>query len=186
MFKTKEAPRREMMLAAAPSRAKPMSKAAAVPSIVSADMTIHGNMNSLGDLQVEGEVIGDIDVDTLMIAAGGIVIGHVTANEVRISGCLTGSVRADTVTLAATAVVVGDSFHRLLTIETGATLEGQSRRLIMKEAVEMEPGAPAPAAPEPAAPEPAPPAQEAEPEHHHHEHGEHHEHHQHNGEYHQH
>jgi len=101
----------------------------AVPTIVSPDMTIHGNMKSTGEVQVEGTVIGDIEVVKLVIAEGGMVVGDVVADELRICGTLKGGARGQKITLAASASLTGDVVHELLTIETGARLEGHVRRL---------------------------------------------------------
>jgi cytoskeletal protein CcmA (bactofilin family) len=109
---------------------KPMSRASNVPSIISAEMTIRGDMESNGDLQIEGTVIGDLNVTKLTIAEGGSVAGNIVAKNVRICGALTGSVRSEMVTLTATARVIGDVHHELLAIETGGQLEGMSRRLV--------------------------------------------------------
>ncbi len=111
-------------------RAKLALKAHAVPSIISADMTIKGDLTSAGDLQVEGSVIGDIHVGKLTITEGGRVTGDIVARDVRICGTLEGSVRAAGITLTATGRVTGDLHHELLTIETGGQLEGLSRRLV--------------------------------------------------------
>jgi cytoskeletal protein CcmA (bactofilin family) len=101
-----------------------------IPSIISADMVITGNMRTTGDLQIEGEVRGDIVAAKLIIAAGGSVAGHMVAEDVRICGALTGTVHSPVVTLTSTGRVIGDIHHDLLTIETGGQLEGQSRRLV--------------------------------------------------------
>jgi cytoskeletal protein CcmA (bactofilin family) len=111
-------------------RSKLALKPHAVPSIISADMTIKGDLASAGDLQVEGHVIGDIHVAKLTIAEGGHVTGDIVARDVRICGMLKGSVRAAGIILTNTARVTGDLHHELLTIETGGQLEGLSRRLI--------------------------------------------------------
>jgi cytoskeletal protein CcmA (bactofilin family) len=113
----------------------------AVPSIVSVDMSIKGDMTSAGDLQVEGTVEGDIHVTKLVIVEGGHVIGDITAREVRICGTLKGSVRSAAITLTASARVTGDLHHELLTIETGGQLEGQSRRLVREPEISHPPQA---------------------------------------------
>lgn len=100
-----------------------------VPTIISADMTIRGDLIGAGDLQIEGNVHGRIDVDHLVIAAGGSVEGDVVAKKVRISGALDGSLSADQVTLAGTCNVHGDIEYETLVMEAGARLEGQCRRL---------------------------------------------------------
>jgi cytoskeletal protein CcmA (bactofilin family) len=124
-----------------PQAARP--KPNVVPTIVSPDMTIHGNMKSAGEVQVEGTVIGDIEVARLVIAEGGTVVGDVVAEELRICGALKGGARGHKITLAASATLTGDVVHELLTIETGARLEGHVRRLQSEpaaaEAVEVQP-----------------------------------------------
>ena len=116
--------------------ARPLNRQSNVPSIVSAEMTIHGDLQSAGDLQIEGTVVGEIEVAKLVIAEGGSVSGNIVAKDVRICGALNGSVRSVMVTLTSTARVVGDIYHEILAIEAGGQLEGQSRRWV--------PGAPEP------------------------------------------
>jgi cytoskeletal protein CcmA (bactofilin family) len=100
-----------------------------VPSIVSADMTIRGDMMGAGDLQIEGTVVGRIDCDHLVITANGTVEGDVVAKAVRVSGMLDGSLSAESVTLAASCTVRGEVEYEMLVMEAGAKLEGQCRRL---------------------------------------------------------
>jgi len=103
--------------------------ASAIPSIISPDLTIRGELSGAGDLQVEGRVIGRIDVAHLVVAPGGVVEGEIVAKAARISGTLNGSIHASSVTLAATARVTGDVYHEILAIEAGAQLEGHIRRI---------------------------------------------------------
>ncbi len=128
MFKTKNGVAIPLAQTA-PQTPRPAPQRASVPTIVSADMVVEGNFQSTGELHVEGVVIGDISVAKLVIAQGGSVDGDVTAQDMRICGTLRGSARAKVATLAATAVMTGDVVHELLTIETGAQLEGHCRRL---------------------------------------------------------
>lgn len=100
-----------------------------VPTIISADMEIRGDLIGAGDLQIEGTVRGRIDVNHLVIAPTGSVEGDVTAKKVRVCGQLDGSLSADEVTLAATCNVHGDIEYENLVMESGARLEGQCRRL---------------------------------------------------------
>jgi cytoskeletal protein CcmA (bactofilin family) len=108
---------------------QPPARTSGVPSIISADMTIRGNLKCAGRLQIEGTVLGDIEVGQLIISDGAMVQGEIDAQDVEISGALTGLIRAREISLKSTARVIGDLHHEVLAIDPGAQLEGQCRRL---------------------------------------------------------
>ena len=80
----------------------------AVPSIISADLTIDGNLSSGGEIQVDGVVNGDIRCKALIVGVKGSVIGEVVAQTVRMHGAVKGMVRAKSVFLASTARMCSD------------------------------------------------------------------------------
>ncbi|RMD64501.1 MAG: polymer-forming cytoskeletal protein [Alphaproteobacteria bacterium] len=102
---------------------------AGTPSIISADLKIVGNLNSNGDLQIDGRVEGDIASRRLTIGQGAVVHGAVVAESVRVYGRIHGEIRADSVMLAKTAEVEGDIAHRTLSMEAGASVAGRLTRL---------------------------------------------------------
>jgi cytoskeletal protein CcmA (bactofilin family) len=110
-----------------------------VPSIVSADLTIRGNLSGKGDVQIEGKVFGRIEAGNLVVAEGGEVEGDIIAKAVAISGTVRGSIKAGTVTLSSTARVKGGVMHDVLAIEAGARLEGECKRLPGAPADKLEP-----------------------------------------------
>jgi cytoskeletal protein CcmA (bactofilin family) len=99
-----------------------------VPSIIGEDLTITGNVSSKGEVQVDGEIEGDIRCSSLLLGDKSQVQGSVIAEDVVVRGKLVGSVRALRVTLQAQSHVEGDIFHQGLAIEQGAYFEGKSRR----------------------------------------------------------
>ena len=101
----------------------------AVPSIISADLTIDGNLSSGGEIQVDGVVNGDIRCKAVIVGVKGSVIGEVVAQTVRMHGAVKGMVRAKSVFLASTARMSGDVEHESLAIEPGAYMEGHCKRL---------------------------------------------------------
>ena len=101
----------------------------AMPSIVAANLEIKGNLDSDGDVQVEGAVEGDIKTKRLTVGEGGRVRGAVEAESVTVAGALTGTIRAKTVTIQRTARVIADIVQEQLSIEAGAVFEGSSRLL---------------------------------------------------------
>jgi cytoskeletal protein CcmA (bactofilin family) len=139
IFKTKGELNAAPATPAMMSAPRPAPKPSGVPTIVGPDMIIRGNLQSLGDLQVDGTVIGDIQVGRLVIAEGGTVHGDVVAQNVRVCGTINGAIRAGMVTLTATGTILGDVLHELLAIETGGRLEGTSRRMVAEAEVVAAP-----------------------------------------------
>src|SRR5258708_6907152 len=97
------------------------------PSIISADLRITGNLESDGDIQIDGSVDGDIRSGKVTISESAVVKGAVEAETVRIAGRLTGQVKARHVTLMKSARVVADVMQESLSIEPGASFEGNCR-----------------------------------------------------------
>ena len=100
-----------------------------VPSIISSDLKIIGNMESTGDIQIDGTIQGDIRSLTLTIGEQAHVKGSVFAESVRVCGHVSGEIKCTNVILAKTARVEGDVAHQSLAIEAGAYIEGNIRRL---------------------------------------------------------
>ena len=87
-----------------------------------------GNVISKGEVQVEGEVEGDIHCMSLLIGDNAQITGGVVADDVVVRGKVVGSVRGKRVTLQTSSHVEGDVYHQSLAIEQGAFFEGKSRR----------------------------------------------------------
>ena len=101
----------------------------AVPSLISADLKVVGNLDSDGDLQIDGQVKGDVKSRSVTVGEGAIVTGSITADTLRVSGAIDGTISGTSVTIAKIGKVKGDIVHETLSIEAGATIEGQVRRL---------------------------------------------------------
>ena len=102
---------------------------ASVPSIISADLRINGDLVCCSDVQVDGWVEGDIQSRNIVVGEAATVHGSLQAETVRICGVVKGAVKADSVVLEKTAKVTGDVLHKTLAIEQGASLEGMCKRL---------------------------------------------------------
>ena len=99
-----------------------------VPSIIGEDLTIRGNVTSKGEVQVDGEIEGDIRCGSLLIGDKARVMGGVVAEDVAVRGNIVGSITGLRVTLQGQCHVEGDIFCQSLAIEQGAYFEGKSRR----------------------------------------------------------
>ena len=98
------------------------------PSIIGEDLTLTGNIISKGEVQVEGDVQGDIFCANLTIGDHGRVTGAIVAEEVVVHGRVTGTVNALSVTLESNSHVEGDICHQALKLEHGGYFEGKSQR----------------------------------------------------------
>ena len=96
-------------------------------STIGEELTITGNVTSTGELNLEGNVQGDVHCVSLVLGENSQLEGSVIAEEVMIRGRLIGSVRALRVTLQSNSHVEGDLVHQSLAIEQGAYFEGKSR-----------------------------------------------------------
>jgi len=111
-----------------PGYARSSSPSKLVPSIIGEDLTITGNVISKGEVQIDGEVQGDVQCGSLLLGDKSQIIGGVIAEDVVVRGRIVGSIRGLRVTLQAQSHVEGDIYHQSLAIEQGAYFEGKSRR----------------------------------------------------------
>jgi cytoskeletal protein CcmA (bactofilin family) len=106
--------------------AVPKSKAPA--SVLSADLTVVGNLKTTGDIQVEGVVEGDIRAHLLTVGETATIKGEIVADDIVVNGRVVGRVRGLKVRLTSTARVEGDIIHKTIAIESGAHFEGSVQR----------------------------------------------------------
>jgi len=95
------------------------------PSIIGSDVEIEGNVRTVGELQLDGAIRGDLACGGLVMGESGAVKGSITADNVTIRGTVTGEIRARSVRLEKSAVVEGDVYHESLSVEAGAKLTGR-------------------------------------------------------------
>lgn len=109
-----------------PAPATPKAKPPA--SLISADLTIVGNLKTTGDIQVEGTVEGDIRAHMATVGEGATIKGEIVADDIVVNGRVIGRVRGLKVRLTSTARVEGDIIHKTIAIESGAHFEGSVQR----------------------------------------------------------
>ncbi len=117
-------------------------------STLSSDLVFEGNVSGAGDLQIDGQVKGDVRVGRLIVGETGAVEGNVQADYIEVRGRIVGGVQGKQVKLVATAYVDGDITAEQLSIDVGAFFQGR--------VAQGQRQAPAPAAVTPVAPQPAP------------------------------
>lgn len=98
------------------------------PSVIGSDLTIIGNLVSKGEVQVDGEVQGDLHGTHIVVGERAKITGGIIGDEIVVRGHVMGSVRGKKVILQSSSHVEGDIYHQTLAIEQGAFFEGKSRR----------------------------------------------------------
>jgi cytoskeletal protein CcmA (bactofilin family) len=111
-----------------PPGREPMTKAG-TSSCIGSGMSIVGNIECNGPVQVFGRITGELRASDLLIGDGAQIEGSVIAQDVTVCGCVKGTIRAVRVKLQNGGAVEGDIFHRSLTIEENSVFEGSSRRV---------------------------------------------------------
>ena len=130
--------------AAEPVAATPAGRPRAGLSVLSAAFRFEGDITGEADLQLDGQVKGDVRVARLVIGAGARIEGAVRAHHVEVRGHVIGSIEAQAVFLYESARVEGDITPGRLSIEGGALFDGRVQPLRRaEEAPAAEPVAPA-------------------------------------------
>ncbi len=88
-------------------------------------IVITGNVRGSGIFAVEGKVIGNVEVETLIVSAGGQVEGNLKAATVEVRGKVRGNITAKSIRLQPESQVHGDLNFEQLAIEQGASFEGR-------------------------------------------------------------
>ena len=95
-----------------------------VPCIIGSHVTIKGNINTTGEIIIDGNIEGNIEADAIVVGKSSIIIGDITVNKITIFGKVEGTIKANCVKLKETAFVNGDVFNKEITIENGAFISG--------------------------------------------------------------
>jgi cytoskeletal protein CcmA (bactofilin family) len=105
-------------------------------NIINSGTTITGDVNSDGDMRVDGTVKGLLTSKArLVLGPTANVQGDVRAENIEVQGEVTGNIYAsELLTIKATAKITGDIVSNKLVIEAGASFNGTSKMNKPKEA----------------------------------------------------
>jgi len=98
------------------------------PSILSVGLKVIGNLESEGEIQVDGLVEGDIKCKLLVVGVNGTIKGKIYAETLRVRGSIEGEVNAVSIFFASTARVIGNISHESVAMEPGAFIDGSYHR----------------------------------------------------------
>ena len=93
-------------------------------SVISKALKITGQLESTEDIQIDGEIDGDVRGVGVKIGNNAKVKGTVYGDEVELAGTIEGKIEAKKVILNGTARMQGDVVHQDIKIESGAFIDG--------------------------------------------------------------
>ncbi len=105
---------------------RPARPASTGYSVIDDQLSISGDIHTEGTIRVDGRVEGTLHrADTLIIGAGGTVVGSVEAREVIVGGELVGTLTVSgRVEVQASATVQGDIHAAAVMLQEGGTVHG--------------------------------------------------------------
>jgi cytoskeletal protein CcmA (bactofilin family) len=106
------------------STSTPIKTGASMPSVISKALKITGELESTEDIQIDGQIEGDVRGVGVKIGQNAKVKGTVYGDEVELAGTIEGRIESKKVILAGTAHMTGDVWHQEIRIESGAYISG--------------------------------------------------------------
>ncbi len=137
MVFTSRAAHRPMEAAKAMPEPIPERRAEAPPrkvqhSFINSDTKVMGDLESVGDISVEGSVEGNISCRALTLRGQPVITGDAQADAVHVCGRFKGTLHAKKVVLTKAARMTGDINYGILELHEGAEFEGGIRRQSVK------------------------------------------------------
>jgi cytoskeletal protein CcmA (bactofilin family) len=100
----------------------------AVPTLLSQDLTITGDLKTDGEIHIDGRLDGNLTAGKVTVGENGAVHGKIVSTTVTIRGKVTGKIDATSVELTETAHVQADVVQDKLIVANGAFLDGKCSR----------------------------------------------------------
>jgi len=114
-------------------------------SVISRALKIIGKLESTEDIQIDGEIEGDVRGVSVKVGNNAKIKGAVYGEQVELAGRVEGKIEAKKVVLTSTAHMSGDVVHEDIKIDSGAYINGHCRPEFGKTAAKPTAAIPKPA-----------------------------------------
>jgi cytoskeletal protein CcmA (bactofilin family) len=99
------------------------------PTIIARDLKIEGEIISAGLIEIEGVITGTIKGNSVILREEGYVEGTIIAESLSIRGKFDGTIRAQNISITSKAKVIGNIEYGSLSVEDGASIDGQFKMI---------------------------------------------------------
>jgi cytoskeletal protein CcmA (bactofilin family) len=106
---------------------QPIASQKTIETIIGPSVKVEGKFKGEGDLVIEGILVGDLQTkNNLKVGQNATVDAHIKANNAFISGKIKGNIIVKgKVEITGTAVILGDIKAQIISIESGALVQGK-------------------------------------------------------------
>ena len=101
-----------------------------VPSVISKSVNIVGDITNGGNIEIEGNIEGNVTADTITIREGGIIKGNIKSKVLNIKGSFNGNANSEKINISDTANINGLLEYNFLSADYGASINCELKRTI--------------------------------------------------------
>ncbi len=110
-------------------------KQTTLTTVIGADSSLHGELQSKGTVRIDGTFEGNIQADCVIVGESGLIRGDVASRETTVGGRVEGSISCgESVEITSRGQVRGDVTTPRLSVAEGGLFEGRSHMLKASEA----------------------------------------------------
>lgn len=99
------------------------------PTIISQEFRLVGEIFSGGVVEIQGLIDGTVNGNSIILREDGVINGTVIAESFSIRGKFDGKIKAKNVSIHSKAVVRGDIEYSSLSVEDGANIDGNFKKI---------------------------------------------------------
>jgi cytoskeletal protein CcmA (bactofilin family) len=119
---------------------KEVENASQFSTIIAKGTLIHGDIESSGNIRIEGKVVGNVKAKSkIAIGESGMVQGNILAVNAEVAGEVKGIIQiSELMSVRPTGVINGDIIAQKLTVDTGGTLNGSTKMGVVTKEIVFE------------------------------------------------
>lgn len=95
-----------------------------VPSIISCDTKIKGDIWGGDTIHIDGKLEGNIMCNEVIIGTRGYIVGDIKTKSLSVYGTINGVIDTDELFVANNARLIGNAYYNKIALEPGAYIEG--------------------------------------------------------------
>ena len=119
---------------------QPTTSQKSIETIIGPSVKVEGNFKGEGDLVIEGILVGDLQTkNNLKVGQNAIIDANIKANNAFVSGKIKGNIIVKgKIEITGTAVILGDIKAQIISIESGALVQGKLNMPVENFSIDQE------------------------------------------------